>query len=233
MNSLRKFTFFVVVFAATAGLAAGQKSFKSFNINVDSTVYDRDTAGNSLLTESDGGYPNGPGNGAGYATYTTTGSSPAHPTISSIVSSSGGWMLYLGNQTQRTIWLTLGSQGVPIPDGYYYANVEIYSQCFDGNGGEIPITSIIDTYTNCSLGIDFSSGGTKYKLVMSPKLPSATGSNIPQTGSATVACTNFTNSCTSWTIVPNDNAANLYEYTKRGLAYYGQYQNTYKIAITE
>jgi hypothetical protein len=233
MNSLYKFSLFVVVLTATTVcFAAGQGSFKSFNIQVTSTIWDRDPDNNLLLTESDGSYPDGPGYGAGSATYTTTGSSPAKPTTSSYVYSSGGWYLYLGNQQARTIWLTLASQGVrdsnnnPIPDYYYSSSVEAYSRCFNGTT-EIPFTSILNSYTNCSFGVDFSSEGIGYKLVMTPNLP-APG---PATGTATVTCTSNTSPCTSWTIVPNGTAANLYQVTRRGLVYLGQYQNTYNISI--
>jgi hypothetical protein len=83
------------------------------------------------------------------------------------------------------------------------------------------------------LGVDFYSAGIKYKLVMSPALP-APG---PVTGLATVTCNALSSGeCVNWTIVPNMTAAkatvaDLYQYS-HGLAFIGQYQNTYRVDVT-
>ena len=62
--------------------------------------------------------------------------------------------------------------------------------------------------------------------------------NAPGTGRALVTCVTAANgSCTSWTIVPNPDAANagvanLYTFNNRGqLVFYGTYQNSYRISV--
>ena len=192
---------------------------------VTSTVYDADALGTALLTRSDD-Y-----NGTTPATYTAINN------ITSQIDASGAWKLYLGNQTARTIRLTLASQGIPLPDGNYSSHVEVYSQCFDTNTTQISILTMTAgaAYGNCSFGIDFSSGNTKYKLVMSPKFAG--------TGSAMVTCNAVAGAyCTRWTIVPNPNAANagvanLYTFSQsRGtvlLVYDGTYHNSYSVTAVQ
>jgi hypothetical protein len=196
------------------------------SVNATSIIYDTDAQGPLLLRSDD--Y-----NSSGAAIYTATPKMGSMGGIKSQVWVNGAWQLYIGNQTLRTIYLTLASQGIPAPDGYYSANVELFSQCFDASGNQIPLMSIAPgvTYGNCSLGVDFSYSGTKYKLAMSPKFPG--------TGLAAVTCYSASNgSCNSWTIVPNVAAANatvanLYQFGRRGdLVYSGTYHNTYRIAVT-
>ena len=188
---------------------------------VTTVVHDSDAAGNALLTRSDD-Y-----NGAGLATYTSINK------ITSQIESSGGWKLYLGSQTVRTMYLVLASQGIPVPDGYYAVNVEVYSQCFDQSLTPVGLLTMAagTSNDNCSFGIDFSYARTKYKLVMSPKFSG--------TGLATVTCNAATNgSCADWTIVPNtmtQNAAvaNLYHYSNTGsLVFDGAYHNSYFVTAS-
>jgi hypothetical protein len=190
--------------------------------NVTSTVYDADASGNPLLTRSDD-Y-----NGTGYATYTSDNK------ISSHITSNGAWQLYLGSQTTRRLYLGLASQGIPAPDGYYSASIEAYSQCFDQNDSQVSILLMTagESNGNCSFGMDFSYGSTKYKLVMSPRLAG--------TGRASVTCNIAADGyCTNWTIVPNAAAANadvanLYHYTPRGsLVFDGVYHNSFSITAAE
>lgn len=203
---------------------AQRATTSSLTIPVTTIVYDADAAGNPLITRSDD-Y-----NGTGSATYAALPSVRSTKNITSVVHSDGGWQLYLGNQTSRTLYLVLASQGIPAPDGQYSASVEAYSQCFDQN--DLPVGILVMTAgasnTNCSFGVDFSYGATKYKLVMSPKFPG--------TGRATVTCNAAANgSCTNWTIVPSDavdnaGVANLYHYGKNGsLVFDGIYHNSVAI----
>lgn len=196
----------------------------SSTIPVTTTVYDVDAAGNPLLTRSDD-Y-----NGTGFATYAALPNVHSIKNITSVVHTDGGWQLYLGNQTSRTLYLVLASQGIPAPDGFYSASIEAYSQCFDQNDLPLGILSMTAgaSNANCSFGVDYSYGATKYKLVMSPKFPG--------TGRATVTCNAAANgNCTNWTIEPSDavdNAgiANLYHYGKNAtLVLDGVYHNSFAV----
>lgn len=204
--------------------AAQRATTSSSTIPVTTTVYDADAAGILLLTRSDD-Y-----NGTAFATYAALPNVRSIKNITSVVDSDGGWKLYIGNQTSRTLYLVLASQGIPAPDGFYSASVEAYSQCFDQN--DLPIGILLmsagTSNTNCSFGVDFSYGATKYKLVMSPKFPG--------TGRATVTCNAAANgNCTNWTIAPSDavdnaGVANLYHYGKQGgLVFDGVYHNSFAI----
>src|SRR5205085_5434295 len=104
-------------------------------------------------------------NGAGQATYTTIGK------LTSVITATGAWQLYLGSQTARTIYLVLQSQGIPVPDGKYSADVEVYSGCFDQSDTQVSILSMAAGASNgnCGFGLDFSYARTKYKLAMGPK----------------------------------------------------------------
>jgi len=190
-------------------------------IPVTTTLYDRDAGGNLLLTRSDD-Y-----NGPGLATYTEVNRMTSH------IGATGAWMMYIGNQSVRTVYLVLGSQGIPAPDGYYYQNVEIYSQCFDSADNQIGILSMGagESNGNCSFGMDFTSGRTKYKLTMVP--------TSPGTGRAIVTCNAVTGgSCSDWTIVPNAVAPNagvayLYHFSNNGgLIFDGVYHNSYSVRLT-
>ena len=188
--------------------------------NVTSTVYDVDGSGGSLLTRSDDF------NGSGFATYTAVNK------VSSQITSDGAWQLYLGSQTARQIYLVLAGQGMPLPDGYYSSSVEVYTRCFDQNDAATSMLSMAAgaSNRNCSFGIDFSVGRTKYKLVMGP---TAAG-----TGRANVTCVAAAGgSCSRWTIVPNADlasagVANLYHYGSRGsLVLDGVYHNSYSVSV--
>lgn len=190
--------------------------------NVTSTLYDADASGAALLTRSDDF------NGATSATYTAVNNITSH------IGADGGWQLYLGRQSARTIRLTLASQGIPLPDGNYSSSVEVYSGCFDASNTKISILTmtVAAVYGNCSFGVDFSRGKTKYKLVMSP--------TSAGTGRAIVTCNAVGGGyCTNWTIAPNPNVANagvanLYTYANNGaLVYYGTYHNSYSVTVAE
>ncbi len=192
----------------------------STSVNVTTTVHDNDTLGNSLLTRSDDR------SGAGRASY-----SAASAGVSSVIGSTGAWQLYLGSQKVRTLYLVLGSQGIAVPDGYYFNSVEAFSRCYAAdNTTELSFLSMTASqqYTNCSFGVDFKYGQTKYKLAMGPR--------FSPSGHAVVTCTRALNGgCLSWTIRPSANdadAANLYTYSNNGsLVFRGVYRNTYSIAI--
>ncbi len=195
---------------------------------VTTTVFDDDSNGGQLLMRSDD-Y-----NAGGEASYSSVNS------VTSQIDSSGAWKLYLGSQSARTVWITPNepinsSQPVGPPASYYWQNVEAYSQCYDQNLNQVPFENLVNGSSNCSLGVDFSSGGTKYKLVMSPHLP-ASG---PATGLASVACNAASNNqCVNWSITPNTasanaTVANLYYYNSRGaLEFVGQYYNTFRVNAT-
>lgn len=185
------------------------------NIPVATTISNTDANG-ALLTRSD----NASGSSASYSGGV-------------IVAGGGAWQLYLGNQSARTVWLTLAGQGIAgIPDGYYSANVEVYSQCFaDANGTTASdLTAMTNgvSNSNCSFGVDFASGGTKYKLAMSPKYAG--------TGHATVTCVApATGACTTWTVAsdPSANVARLFKFARNGsLSAMGDYHNTYAVTFS-
>ena len=210
------------------------------DINVTTTAFDADASGNLLLMRSDD-Y-----NGTGFATYTT---SSGHGASMTSHLTEGGWQLLLNAQTTRTLYLVLASQGIAgVPDGNYYANIEAYARCFDGNNIRVRIQDMANGASNgnCTLGLDFTSGSTKYNLSMGPDYDAAS-----PTGRATVSCTAaVSGSCTSWTIAPNPStattftltngqtvsapAANLYAFGKNGsLIFKGSYHNSYSIAVAE
>ncbi len=119
----------------------------------------------------------------------------------------------------------------------------------DQNGNIVPLANVVTSSGNCKLGTNFNSGGTLYKLLMSPfpfsgagdGTPTCPPTGCPATGFATVTCNKVSNSqCVSWTIMPytnapNANGANLYSYTgtrKGPWVFIGQYYNTYRIDVT-
>ena len=206
----------------------------SSNTNVTTIVHDTDSGGAQVLLRSDD-Y-----NGNGQATY------------SSFISSSGELELILAGQSLRTVWITpndpVGSEPAAPPAGYYWNGTAVRSDCFDQNGNIVPLANVVTSSGNCKLGTNFNSGGTEYKLLMSPFPFSGAGdgtpicppAGCPATGVATVTCNKVSNSqCVSWTIVPNTNApnanvANLYYAASKGRAwvFIGQYYNTYRIDVT-
>ena len=205
-----------------APAAAVMQGAPTSGTNVTSTVYDADSLGNLLLTRSDD-Y-----NGTGSATYTAINN------VTSQIGAGGVWKLYLGNQTARTLYLVLASQGIPAPDGYYSSSMEAYSQCFDQSTIQVSLRLMTAGASNgnCSFGMDFSYGKTKYKLVMSP--------TVSGTGRALVTCTAVGGGyCTSWTIIPNASVtnagvANLYHFANNGgLVFDGVYRNSYSVRAAQ
>ncbi|HET7209036.1 MAG TPA: hypothetical protein VFI95_20840 [Terriglobales bacterium] len=229
-----------------AALPGGANGGRITSTNVTTIVHDYDSGGAQLLLRSDD-Y-----NGSGQATYVseTSGSS----SLSSDIDSNGELNLGLSGQSLRTLWITpnqpVGSEPAAPPAGYYWQSVTLRSRCFDQNGNTVPLANIVTSSGNCKLGINFNSGGTVYKLLMSPFPFSAPGdgtpicpsTGCPATGVVAVTCNNVSSGqCDSWTIVPNTNApnaneANLYSFApKRGTNYWvyiGQYNNTFRIDVT-
>ena len=202
--------------------AAASKPPVPISVDVTATLYDTDGNGTPLLTRSDDH------SGQGFATYTAINK------ISTRVVSDGGWHMYLGNQSARTVYLVLASQGIPVPDGYYSSNVEVYAGCFEQNGAHSNLFALAagTSRDDCTFGLDFSFGRTKYKLAMGP---ASAG-----TGRAAITCNTAANgSCTSWTILPNPNAANagvanLYHFSNNGgLVLDGVYHNSFHVEIAK
>ena len=212
---------------------AGQKTT---NTNVTTVVHDYASDGiTQLLLRSDD-Y-----NGSGQASY------------GSFITSSGELELLLSNRSVRTVWITpndpVGSEPAGPPAGYYSYDTAVRSDCFDQNGNIVPLANILTSSGNCKLGVTFYSGGTVYKLLMSPfpfsgpgdGTPICPSTGCPATGLATVTCNKVSNGqCVSWTIVPNTsaanaNVANLYvEGGSNGATwtFIGQYYNTFRIDVT-
>jgi hypothetical protein len=224
----------LVVGVAALGEGQESKPSKSTSNNVTIVVHDDSSAGTEVLMRSDD-Y-----NGSGEATYG-----------GAIV---GGELdLSLLKQSLRTLWITpndpVGSQPAAPPAGYYSEGVQSLSRCFDQNGNTVPLENVVTSSGNCKLGVNFDSGGTLYKLLMSPfpfsgsedGTPKCPSTGCPTTGSVTVTCNKVSNSeCVSWTIVPNTsaayaNVANLYWYEggKNSIwVFIGQYDNTFRIDVT-
>jgi hypothetical protein len=216
---------------------------KATSTNVTTVVHDYGSDGTTQLLLRSDDY-----SGSGQATY-VSGSS-----ISSFITSSGELELLLFNQSLRTVWITpnepVGSQPMGPPAGYYSKGTDVRSDCFDQNGNIVPLANIVTSSGNCKLGVNFNSGGTQYKLLMSPfpfsgagdGTPTCPATGCPATGLATVTCNTVSNSrCVSWTIVPNTNAANAkfanlywYQSSKRTATwvFIGQYYNTFRIDVT-
>ena len=191
-------------------------------------------------------------NGTLQATYAS--SSSRGSSLGSTITN-GEWILGLSNQSLRTVYITpnaaidnLQPQGPPA--GYYWQGVTIRSGCFDQNGNLVPLANVVTASGNCKLGVNFSSGGTSYKLLMSPfplsgggdPPPTCPPTGCPATGVITVTCNDVSNSqCVNWTIEPDVTAphakvANLYRYSSaKGSAnwiFIGQYYNTFRIGLT-
>jgi hypothetical protein len=230
---------FVVLLLTFFVAAAPQKCTTS--TNVTTVVHDYSSAGTQLRMRSDDYSGSGP--------YTSTKSGSL---TSAIVN--GEWVLSLFNQSLRTLWITpndpVGSQPAGPPAGYYWQGVASRSRCFDHNGNVVPLQNVVTSSGHCKLGVNFKSGGTLYKLLMSPFPfsepgdipPTCPPTGCPATGLVTVTCNKVHNSqCVSWTIVPNANApnanvANLYWFSSsKGTAtwvFVGQYYNTFRIDVT-
>jgi hypothetical protein len=180
--------------------------------NVTTTVHDYDSAGNQVLLRSDDYHA------SGQATYTT--SSSKRSSLGSSILSDGEFELQLSRQSVRTVWITpndpVGSQLTGPPAGYYWSSTFVRSHCFDQNGNLVPLANVVTYSGNYQLGVDFSSGGLDYKLLMSPfafsisgVTPTCPSSGCPPTGFVTVTCNAVSNGqCVKWTITPNTGAAN-------------------------
>src|SRR5438445_11403166 len=160
----------IVVGVAALGAAQGYKPTSS-SVNVTTTVYDYDGGGVELLMRSDD-Y-----NGSGQATYTSTGS------VTSAIFN-GELDLSLLKQSLRTLWITpndpfSSSEPAGPPAGYYSQGVQSLSRCFDQNGNTVPLANVLTSSGNCKLGVNFNSGGTLYKLLMSPFPFSGAGDGTP------------------------------------------------------
>jgi hypothetical protein len=231
--------------AAAAGKAGGQKTSST---NVTATLHDYDALGTNLMLLRSDDY-----NGLGQATYTSSSSRTS--SLSSGFDANGEWNLNLSNQSLRTAYITpnaaidnLQPQGPPA--GYYWQGVTVRSGCFDQNGNIVPLANVLTSSGNCKLGVNFSSGGTNYKLLMSPfplsgsgdPPPTCPSTGCPATGVVMVTCNAVSNGqCVNWTIEPNatapqPNVANLYRYSSsRGSAtwiFIGQYCNSFRIGLT-
>ncbi len=219
----------------------------AFSQNVTTIVHDYDLTGAQLLLRSDDD------NGYQQATYTSYCSSKTS-CLYSYFASNGELELLLYKQSLRTVWITpndlAGSEPAGPPAGYYSNNTSVRSDCFDQNGNIVPFWNVVTSSGNCKLGVTFDSGGTVYKLLMSPfpfsgpgdGTPICPSTGCPASGLATVTCNRVSNGqCVSWTIVPNSstanaNVANLYrESSYKGTTtwiFIGQYYNTFRIDVT-
>jgi hypothetical protein len=209
---------------------------KNTNTSVTATVHDTDSAGAALLLKSDD-Y-----NGSFQATY----SGALNPSVGSVLSPDGRFFLDLFGQSTRTLFITPNSpinasQPIAPPPGYYWQNVEFAVVCYDQSRNQVAFPNIVNPTGNCSMILDFSSNGTKYKLAMGPNtnLPSSDAGS----GLVNVACNSVSNGlCVNWTITPNMTAsttnpptvANLYRFTgsnKTPLVLVGQYYQTFRIDV--
>jgi hypothetical protein len=231
--------------AATAGSKDALKVTSS--TNATATFQDYDPLGTTFQLLRSDDY-----NGTGQATYTSS-SSRGSSLGSSFVN--GEWVLGLSSQSLRTVYITpnegiddLQPQGPPA--GYYHQGVTIRSGCFDQNGNVVPLANVVTTSSNCKVGVNFTSGVTNYKLLMSPfplsgagdPRPTCPPTGCPATGVVSVTCNSVSNSvCVNWTIEPNAaapraNVANLYRYSSsKGSAtwiFIGQYYNSFRIRLT-
>ena len=217
------------------------------NTNVTAVVHDYDTAGTQLLTRSDDV------NGSGQATYVTVSSRSAGTLVSSVISN-GEWQLTTSSQSGRAIYITpndpIDSSQPAAPPAGYYSQVEVRSHCFDQNGNVVPLGNVVTSSGSCQFGLTFTSGGTQYKLLMSPfpftvggsTPPTCPSTGCPNTGWATITCNVVSGTqCVNWTITPNTtaanaNVANLYQYvsSKRSASwvFVGQYHNTFRVDVT-
>jgi hypothetical protein len=123
--------------------------------------------------------------------------------------------------------------------------------CLDQNANIVPLANVVTSSGNCKLGVDFTSGGVSYKLLMSPfplsgagdAPPTCPSTGCPPTGLVTVTCNAVSNGqCVSWTIEPNATApnatvANLYRFSSKPKPVgtwvsIGQYHNSFRIDLT-
>lgn len=234
---------------STAQVAAAAGAQKQTSTSPTETVHDYDALGTTLLLLRSDDY-----NGAGQATYTSSSSHGS--SLVSGLNASGEWNLNLANQSQRTVYLTPNVaidnlQPPGLPAGYYWDGVTSLCGCFDQNGNIVPLANVVTSSGNCKLGINFNSGGTQYKLLMSPFPLSGSGdppptcppAGCPATGVVKVTCNAISNGqCVNWTVEPNAtaprvNVANLYRYSASShktatWIFIGQYYNSFRISLT-
>ena len=224
----------LLVLVAVGSLIAKTISYQE---PVTSVVFDNDSTGSQLLMRSDD-Y-----NGTGEATYINS------RTLTSSIESNGEWRLQWGSMSTRALWITPNdpidnSQPPSPPAGYYTQGIETISLCRDQSGNIVPFENLVNGSNNCSMAVNFITGGIEYKLLMNLYgVPADLGSSCPSTGCpptglATVTCNAVSNNqCLNWTITPNMAAPNatvasLFSYTgSRTIpwVFIGQYHNTFRI----
>ena len=232
--------------SATAQVTAAAGAQKTTSTNPTATLKDYDASGTTLLLLRSDDY-----NGIGQATYT---SSSAHG--STLINTIGDeWNLNLGQQSLRTVYITpndpIDNLQPPGPPADYHSDAVVRCGCFDQNANIVPLANVVTSSGNCKLGVNFSSGGISYKLLMSPFPLSGAGdppltcpsTGCPPTGLATVTCNAVSSGqCVNWTIEPNvtsPNAyvANLYRFSSKPKpvgtwVFIGQYHNSFRIGST-
>jgi hypothetical protein len=233
---------------ASAGAITGPQKTSS-STNATATFYDYDALGTTLQSLRSDDY-----NGTLQATYAPFSS--RNSALISEFTPGGEWNFNLANQSLRTVYITPNFaidnlQPPGPPAGYYSQGAIVRSGCFDQNGNIVPLANVVTTSGNCKLGVNFNSGGTTYKLLMSPfplsgggdPPPTCPANGCPATGVVTVTCNALSSGqCVNWTIEPNvaaanANVANLYRFssTPKPLGtwiFIGQYYNSFRIGLT-
>jgi len=128
----------------------------------------------------------------------------------------GEFELDLSQQNSRVVYLNFSaltrngsSPVIPVPYGYY--NATIFSRCYDASGNLVDLRTIAagTSNNNCSMRVNFTSGGQKYSFVMAPQVNLPSG--VPATGRASAACNTWATDgtgCDNWTITPFASGAN-------------------------
>lgn len=231
--------------AYAQGASAAQRSSPPASAGATATFYDYDALGGTLMLLRSDDF-----NGSGQATYV-----PSSAKNSTLISTVGDeWNFNLGQQTLRTVFVTpnaaIDNMRPPGPPAGYYTAV-VRSGCFDQSGNIVPLANVTTSSGNCKLGVNFNSGGTTYKLLMSPfplsgpndPTASCPATGCPATGVVTVTCNSVSNGkCVNWTIEPNTtaphaNVANLYRSSSTpkptgSWVFIGQYYNSFRIGLT-
>lgn len=224
-------------------VAAAQKATTT---TTTATFHDYDSLETTLLLLRSDDY-----NGVGQASYTASSSHG-----SQLINTIGAeWNLNLAQQSLRTVYITPNDpidnlQPSGPPPGYH-SDAVVRCGCFDQNANIVPLANVVTSSGNCKLGVNFSSGGTTYKLLMSPFPLSGAGdppptcplTGCPPTGLVEVTCNSVSNGqCVNWTIKPNATApnakvANLYRLSSKPKPvgtwiFIGQYYNSFRIGLT-
>ena len=233
--------------ARAQAAAAAAQAGKNSSSGLTATFYDYDSLGGTLMLLRSDDY-----NGSGQATYTPSSSHGS--TLISTFTADGGWNFNLGQQSLRTVYVTpnvaIDNLQPPGPPAGYYTAV-VLSGCFDQSGNVVTLANVVTSSGNCKLGVNFSSGGTTYKLQMNPfpfsesgtPPPSCPAGGCPAEGVATVTCNAVSSGkCVNWTIEPNTtaphaNVANLYRSSSTpkptgSWVFIGQYYNSFRIDVT-